>query len=126
MKGIFGVVMFLFLFITVSLASRKSLTSIGSKRLVPGGPDNATSPSNPPAFVTDIEIKRLVPGGPDNTTSPSNPPAVLEVQTSEICIHLVLRAGCGFFLLGNPLDRWKKVVPDSDEDELRMNLQKLL
>ncbi|KAH0943358.1 hypothetical protein HID58_002995 [Brassica napus] len=57
------------------LLRRKSLTSIGSKRLVPGGPDNATSPSNPPAFVTDIEIKRLVPGGPDNATSPSNPPA---------------------------------------------------
>ena len=67
--------MFLFLFITISLASRESLTSIGSKRKVPRGPNNQTSPPTPPPFTTDIEMKRLVPGGPDNQTSPPTPPA---------------------------------------------------
>ena len=96
MKGLLGVVVFLFLFITLSLGSRESLTSIGSKRKVPRGPNNMTSPPTPvtpPAFTKDIEIKRWVitqpptppasvanfemkrkvPRGPDNRTSPPTP-----------------------------------------------------
>ena len=96
MKGLLGVVVFLFLFITLSLASRESLTSIGSKRKVPRGPNNITSPPTPvippaftkdieikrwvitppptpPAFVANFEMKRKVPRGPDNQTSPPTP-----------------------------------------------------
>ncbi|CAL9221498.1 unnamed protein product, partial [Arabidopsis halleri] len=50
-----------------------SITDIGTKRLVPSGPSNATSPPSPSFSITDIGTKRLVPSGPSNATSPPSP-----------------------------------------------------
>ncbi|KAG2294412.1 hypothetical protein Bca52824_041081 [Brassica carinata] len=65
MKNFFGVVVFHFLFLTLSLAIRE----IGMKRLVPSGPNNETSPLSPPDSIVNLGIKRLVPSGPNNETS---------------------------------------------------------
>ncbi|CAN8253814.1 unnamed protein product [Cochlearia groenlandica] len=93
MKIVIGVVLFQFLFITLSLAIRETIFVVrevstnpngiephivdtGMARFVSGGLDIATSPSNPPPHLPNIEMMRLVPSGPSNETSPSPSPHV--------------------------------------------------
>ncbi|KAF2612230.1 hypothetical protein F2Q70_00010179 [Brassica cretica] len=86
MKSFFGIVVFQFLFFTLSLAIRDSFFFTPEfdvsrnvsydeiKKLVPSDPNNETFPSSPPVPIANIGMKRLVPSGPNNETSPPSPP----------------------------------------------------
>ena len=89
MKSFFGIVVFQFLFFTLSLAIRDNFFFTSDfdvsrnvfydeiKKLVPSDP-NEMFLSSPPVSIENIGMKRLVPSGPNNETSPPSPPHPIE------------------------------------------------